>query len=119
MFGFFFDKGLISANQSGFKSGDSGINQLLSITHNIYKPSDDGYEVRGVFLDISKAFDKVWHDGLIFKLRENGISGNLLKVLKHFLMNRKQRVVLMGNLLHGLMLTQEFLKVPFLDHCYF
>ena len=96
MFGFFLDKGLISANQSGFKPGDSCINQLLSITHNIYKSFDDGYEVRGVFLDISKAFDKVWHDGLIFKLQENGISGNLLKVLKHFLTNRKQRVVLHG-----------------------
>ena len=84
MFGFFLDKGLISANQSGFKLGDSCINQLLSITHNIYKSFDDGYEIRGVFLDISKAFDKVWHDGLIFKLQENGISGNLLNVLKHF-----------------------------------
>ena len=96
MFGFFLDKGLISANQSGFKPGDSCINQLLSITHNIYKSFDDGYEVRGVFLDISKAFDKVWHDGLIFKLQENGISGNLINVLKHFLTNRKQRVVLNG-----------------------
>ena len=96
MFGFFLDKGLISDNQSGFKPGDSCINQLLSITHNIYKSFDDGYEVRGVFLDISKAFYKVWHDGLIFKLQENGISGNLLNVLKHFLTNRKQRVVLNG-----------------------
>ena len=67
MFGFFLDKGLISANQSGFKPRDSYINQLLSITDNIYKLFGDAYEVRGVFLDISKAFDKVWHDGLIFK----------------------------------------------------
>ena len=89
MFGFFLDKGLISANQSGFKPEDSCINQLLSITHNIYKSFDDGYEVRGVFLDISKTSDKVWYDGLIFKLQENVISGKLLKVLKHFLTNRK------------------------------
>ena len=94
MFDFFLDKDLISANQSGFKPRDSCINQLLSITHNIYKLFDDGYEVRDGFLDISKAFDKVWHNGHIFKLQENGISGNLLKVLKHFLENRKQRVVL-------------------------
>ena len=59
MFGFCLDKGLVSANQPGFKSGDSCINQLLSITQNIYKPLDDGYEVRDAFLDISKAFDKV------------------------------------------------------------
>ena len=96
MFGFFLDKGLIAANQSGFKPGDSCINQLLSIAHNIYKSFDDGYEVRGVFLDISKAFDKVWHDCLNFKLQENGISGNLLNVLKQFLTNRKQRVLLNG-----------------------
>ena len=46
---------LISTNQSGFKPGDSCINQLLSITHGIYASFDEGYEVRGVFLDISKA----------------------------------------------------------------
>ena len=96
MFGFFLDKDLISGNQSGFKPGDSCINQLLSITHNIYKSFDDGCQVRGVFLDISKVFDKVWHDDLILKLQENGTSGNLLKFLKHFLTSRKQRVVLNG-----------------------
>ena len=40
--------------------GDSCINQLLAITHKIYKSFDEGFEFRGVFLDISKAFDKVW-----------------------------------------------------------
>ena len=67
-----------------------------SITHEIYKSFDEGLEVRGVFLDISKAFDKVWHEGLIFKLKQNGISGNLLQILSDFLSNRKQRVVLNG-----------------------
>ena len=60
LFEIFIDNELISSNQSGFKPGDSCINQLLSITHKIYKSFDDGYEVRGVFLDISRAFDKVW-----------------------------------------------------------
>ena len=50
------------------------------------------YEVRGVFLDISKAFDKVCHEGLIFKLERNGISGKLSRLIKDFLSNRKQRV---------------------------
>ena len=54
MFDFFLDKDLISANQSGFKPRDSCINQLLSITHNIYKLFDDGYEVRGVSLIFQK-----------------------------------------------------------------
>ena len=52
--------------------------------------------MRGVFLDISKAFDKVWHDGSIYKLQQNGISGELLNILVDFLNKRKQRVVLNG-----------------------
>ena len=83
MFGFFLDKGLISANQWGFKPGDSYINQLLSITHYIYKSLDDGYEVRDVFLDISKVFDKVWQDGLIQITRKWDI-GELVKIFKTF-----------------------------------
>ena len=96
MFRFFIENNMISSNQSGFKPGDSCINQLLSITHEIYKSFDGGFEVRGVFLDISKAFDKVWHKGIIFKLKQNGISGKLLSVLSDFLKDRKQRVILNG-----------------------
>ena len=96
MYSFFIENDLISANQSGFKQGDSCINQLLSITHEIYQSLDQGYEVRGVFLDISKAFDKVWHKGLLFKLKQNGINGHLLRILENFLNERKQRVVLNG-----------------------
>ena len=51
---------------------------------------------RSVFLDISKAFDKVWHKELIFKLSQNGVSGNLLDILYGFLNDRKQGVVLNG-----------------------
>ena len=87
---------IISSNQSRFKPGDSCIRQLLPITHEIYKSFDSGFEVRGVFLDISKAFDKVWHEGIIFKLKQNDISGKLLSVLSDFLKNRKQRVTLNG-----------------------
>ena len=78
---FFTENNLISPNQSGFKPGDSCINQLLPITHEIYKSSDDGLEVRGIFLDISKAFDKVWNQGLLHKLKQNGISGKLFDII--------------------------------------
>ena len=72
---------LMTKNQSGFRPGDSTTNQLLYLLDEIHQAFDSttSLEVRAVFLDISKAFDKVWHDGLIFKLEQNGISGNLLK----------------------------------------
>ena len=99
MLKYFLDNNLITPKQSGFRPGDSCINQLLSITHDIFTSFDNGLEVRGVFLDISKAFDKVWHDGLIYKLKQNGIKDKLLCLLIDFLKNRQQRVVLHGQCL--------------------
>ena len=90
MFEFFIQNNFITPNQSGVKTGDSYINQLISITREIYKSFDDGYEVRGVFLEISKAFDKVWHQGLHYKRRQNVTSGELLNILTDFLDNRSQ-----------------------------
>ena len=87
---------MISTNQSRFRPGDSCVNQLLTITQEIYKSVHKGFEVRGVFWDISKAFDKLWHKGLLSKLNQHGISGNLLKLLRDFLSCRKQKVVLNG-----------------------
>ena len=53
-----------------------------------------GIEVRGIFLDISKAFGKVWHEGLILKLHKNGICGEMINILEDFLSGRNQRAVL-------------------------
>ena len=89
MFEFFRENELIFHNQSGFKPGESCINQVLCIAHNIYQSLDDGLETRGLFLDISNAFDKILHEGLIFKLKQNGISSNLLNVITDFLYQRK------------------------------
>ena len=94
----FEDHKLLNPCQSGFKKNDSCINQLVSITHEIYSAFDcnPSLEVRGVFLDLSKAFDKVWHDGLIYKLKSLGISGSLLKLIQNYLDNQFQRVLLNG-----------------------
>ena len=74
---------LLSIHQSGFQSNNSYVNQLLSNVHNLYKGSDayPTLETRGVFLAMSKTFDKVWHQGLIFKLDSVGVSDSLLNLI--------------------------------------
>ena len=98
MLDFLEENSLLCPHQSGFRSSDSCQSQLLSIVHDIYASFDQSatLEVRANFLDILKAFDKVWHEWLIFKLEDTGISGNLLNLLKSFLNNRFQKVVLNG-----------------------
>ena len=93
------DNNLITSNQSGFRPGDSTINQLLYLVSEIYESFEcpNNLEVRAVFLDISKAFDKVWHDGLLFKLKQNGIRGNLLDLFHSYLSDRHQRVGINGS----------------------
>ena len=87
---------MLTPHQSGFRPNDSCIYQLLSIVHSIYTDFDHNpsLEVPGNFLDISKAFDKVWHEGLLYKLESIGISGNLLNLFRSFLNDRCQRVVI-------------------------
>ena len=77
---------LLNPNQSAFRPSDSCINQLLAITHEIFEPFDCNppLEVTSVLLDLSKAFDKVWHKGLLYKLKSIGISGVLFNLLENY-----------------------------------
>ena len=88
------------SHQPGFRPNDSCIHQLISIVHNIYADfaHNASLEVGGNFLDISKEFDNVWHERLLYKLESLGISGNLLNLLRSFLNDKHQRVVLNGQL---------------------
>ena len=85
---------LLTKNQSGFRPGDSVTNQLIFLADKMHSSLDINLEVRSVFLDMSKAFDKVWHEGLLFKLR---INGKLINLLKSYLSNWKQRVLINGS----------------------
>ena len=85
---------MISPNQSGFRPGNTCVTQLRAIIHEIFKSTDDRLEVRGIFLDISKTFDKVWDEGLLLKLSINGISGKSWKLVVDFVYCRKQQRVL-------------------------
>ena len=95
IFNFIDTRNMLSVHQSGFRPGDSCVHQLISIVHDIYNAFDanPSLEVRGVFLDISKAFDRVWHK-VLYKLKCMGRGGNYLKLVKSFLSNKYQRVVL-------------------------
>ena len=98
IFNHFQSNKICTSSQSGFLPGYSRIAQLLSIIHEIQTAFDNNptADVRGVFLDISKAFGKVWHSGLLFKLQAYGFEGQLLALLKDYLHDHQQRVVLNG-----------------------
>ena len=89
---------IISSSQSGFCPGDSSVHQLLSITYDIHKSFDANplLEVWGIFLDMSKVFSRVWHEGFLFKLKRLRLSGQYYGLINSFLRNRHQRVVFNG-----------------------
>ena len=91
MFNHFVCNKLFTPAQSGFLPGDSCIAQMLSIIHEIKTSFDSNppVDVRGVFLDISKSFDRVWHKGLLYKLKSCGVEGELQSLLEFYLRDRK------------------------------
>ena len=86
----FLEANNLCQHQSGFHSSDSCQSQLLSIVHDIYANFDQNptLKVRVNFLHISSAFDKVWHEELLFKLEHTGTSGNFVSLLKSLLHDR-------------------------------
>ena len=92
----FLGNNILTSFQSEFRRGDSTVNRLSYLYNNFCQALDAGKEVRAIFCDISKAFNRVWHAGLIHKLKSAGISDNLLSWFTNYLTGRKQRVVMSG-----------------------
>ena len=112
------DSDILTARQSGFIKGVSAVNQLINITNDFGKALDSGKEVRVVFCDINQAFDRVWHTSLIYKLKQSGISGNLLKRFQNYLHGREQMVLINGLNSNWLPIRTGFLKDPYLPLFY-
>ena len=85
---------LITHSQSGFLPSHSTVYQLLTLYDDICSALDKGIITQAIFFDISKAFDKVWHRGLLKKLQAIGIRGNILAWFKSYLIDRKQATVI-------------------------
>ena len=82
LYNFALSNNIISNFQSGFIKDDSTTNQLTYMYNDIVQALDEGTEVRAVFCDMSKAFDRVWHSDLLFNLHQYSFDGNLLKSIK-------------------------------------
>ena len=96
VFNFLRDTNAISLKQSGFIPGDSTVYQLVHLYHIFSEALDKKKDIRVVFCDISKAFDRVWHTGLLSKLSKIGIDGGLYKWFENYLSDRYQRVTIGG-----------------------
>ena len=90
------DNDIITDRQAAYLKGDSTVQQLLYIIHLIKDSWTKGNIVQGVFLDVSAAFDKCWHSGIIEKLRQNKIEDKCLGLFESYLRGRKQVVVIDG-----------------------
>ncbi|XP_019634595.1 PREDICTED: uncharacterized protein LOC109477686 [Branchiostoma belcheri] len=83
---------LLSDKQFGFRAGHSTADALTYVTQHLHDAKDKRQESRLICLDISRAFDRVWHSRLIAKLKVIGVDGNVLKWIENYLTDRELRV---------------------------
>ena len=87
---------IISDRQAAYLKGDSTITQLIYLIHQIRTSWGKADIAHGCFLDISAAFDKVLHQGLLAKLEQIGISDTFLSLFRSYLSDRRQCTVVDG-----------------------
>ena len=119
LFNYFHKNELFTKCQSGFLPSNSWISQLPYIVHDINSSfeSDPTQDVRGIFSDICKAFDKVWQERLLFKLKSSCVKEELSNLLRSYLQERRQRFVFDGQVYSWEFVKsgvpQEFVIDPF------
>ena len=77
--------------QSGFRKADGTVPQLTRLLHTIYQALDNGKNVLAVFYCLSKAFDRVWHRGLLAKIEHLGVTGKALNWIEGYLLDRRPK----------------------------
>ena len=87
---------ILGDQQFGFRKGRSTTDQLLELYDSMLQSLDKQQVKKILFVDVSKAFDRVWRKGLIHKLKKIGIRGELLNWLESYLRDRIQRCVIRG-----------------------
>ena len=97
------------------------INNKMGYVLVVYRPksqSTDDFKIIRIMsnvLNMSKAFDRVWHKGLMDNLKKAGVSDNLLTVFQSFLHNIYRRVLLNGRISHWLLIKADMLQGSILD----
>ena len=90
------ENSVITDKQAAYLKGDSTVSQLAYIVHNIRTTWGQKKVTQGLFLDVSSAFDKVWHNGLLAKLSQIGVDGSFFDIIRSYLSDRRQVVVVDG-----------------------
>jgi ribonuclease HI len=89
---------LFDPNQSGFRGGRSTSDNIARLYNDAIAQLNDQGILKAIFLDITKAFDMVWHNGLLFKLKKLGINGSMFNFIQTFLTNRTFQVMVQESL---------------------
>ena len=113
VYNYFHCNGLFYQYQAGFLPGHSTVYQLLETYHSIVQNIDEGKLCCMVFCDLSKAFDRVWHKGLLFKLQTYGISGDLLHWFSSYLGQGSQKIMYKDQLSSQLDIFLVYPRVQF------
>lgn len=91
-------RGLLIDEQFGFRPKHSAVHQVHRITEHVLSNFQTGRHTGALFFDVAKAFDKVWHNGLIYKLHQMEVPDSLVHILRDYLSNRSLRVRVHGTL---------------------